>query len=209
MSVSYECQKWARSQNIGGSPKMILVTLSLFVNNKYQCWPSYKTLAFETGLSVKTVERALKKLEDDGFVHIERRKIKHTHLYTFPKSYTQVNQTLCLVSKNKPDILTNKPDTVSLQTRHHDVLTPKNSHIESFLIKKQEEQKMYKWSYEEQSVVDQAFDPSQTEVEPIVQLIRQSPLFAMAQKARSAEMRSGFQKTLYWEAKHTLEGPQE
>lgn len=205
--MSYEYQKWARSQVIAGSAKAVLVSLSLFVNEKGQCWPSYETLAFETGLSRKTIQRSVQKLYKLGLIHIENRKIKHSNLYTLGKSYPQVNRSQRPVYQKQTGQMENKQVTVSSQTGHSDLLSSMNIHIELDKNKKQEEQKMNnpKDSAENvQCLIDQAFDLDQTEVPRIVQLMREDPNFRIACKCRSDGIRKAFEQQIYGKAEDRL-----
>lgn len=140
--MSYEPIKWARSQTIKGIPKSVLVSLSHFVNENRQCWPSYETLSLETGFSVKSVQRAVNFLEEKGFIKIERRQIKHTHVYIFPNSYPQANRSHSPVYKNKQVKSTTKQVTQSSQTGHSDLLTPMNYYKELEFNKNEHDQKM-------------------------------------------------------------------
>lgn len=205
--MSYEYQKWARLQVIAGSAKAVLVSLSHFVNRDGQCWPSHQTVAFETGLSISSVERAIRKLKKEGFIQVQPRKIRHTNLYIFPRSYPQVNPSHRRVYENKPVKSNDKPVRVTGQTRHPDVLTVMNSHIELSDNKKQEEQKMNnpKDSAENvQGLIDQAFDLDQTEVPRIVQLMREDPNFRIACKCRSDGIRKAFEQQIYGKAEDRL-----
>lgn len=51
----------------------VALTLSLHMNERGgSCFPSREELARETGLSVRTVDKAIRTLEDAGWLHVER-----------------------------------------------------------------------------------------------------------------------------------------
>lgn len=142
MSLSYEYQKWARDQPITGPTKSVLVVLSLFINDKGQCWPSYKTMSFETGLSIKTIQRSIQKLEKLGFLQIHRHQFKNSNSYLFPQSYPHRVRSHSPHLK-KSEVKSRESEvTQSRETGQSDLLTTRNSHIESLLEKGGEEQKM-------------------------------------------------------------------
>lgn len=62
---------WARdAQSTKGAEREVLYALILRCSSqkKYSCFPSYQQLAEDTGLNIKTVKRAAKKLEDAGII---------------------------------------------------------------------------------------------------------------------------------------------
>lgn len=58
--------------------------------DKLEAWPAQTTIAEETNMSVRTVERAVKRLEEHGFIHITKQHGKdgriHNHYYLIAKS---------------------------------------------------------------------------------------------------------------------------
>lgn len=55
-----------------GSPSTVWHYLSTFANNEGECWPKIDTIAADLGLHDRTVQRALKALEDGGALVIKR-----------------------------------------------------------------------------------------------------------------------------------------
>jgi biotin operon repressor len=66
---------WARALHLPGIRQAILVVLSTHCDSQGEVWASYSCLAQETGVSRRTVVRALQSLQADGFLrHTGRRK---------------------------------------------------------------------------------------------------------------------------------------
>lgn len=74
----YDVCTWARRQRVGqSSRKMILILLAEYADRfTWECHPSIELLADNAEVDVRTVGRALKKLEDDGFIGRERLRRK-------------------------------------------------------------------------------------------------------------------------------------
>jgi DNA-binding Lrp family transcriptional regulator len=67
--------------------KSILFALVLRMNETAECWPSYLTLAEDSGVSVATAKRRVKRLEELGHLTVRRRRIagsseSETNVYT-------------------------------------------------------------------------------------------------------------------------------
>ena len=73
--MSFKVMAWA-SQQKTGSPtrKLILLLLADRSNDEGYCWPSIKTIAEDCELKRDAVIRNIKRLEQDGFISIVRRK---------------------------------------------------------------------------------------------------------------------------------------
>ncbi len=66
---------WAfKVQGVFAPHKLVLLALANFANNVNQSWASQSTLAKMTGLTTKTIRKALKDLEADGFISREERR---------------------------------------------------------------------------------------------------------------------------------------
>ena len=59
-------------------------------NDKDSCYPSYKTLADELGMSKTTVGKYLTKLSENGYLLIESGDKESSNHYYFPKSSLEV-----------------------------------------------------------------------------------------------------------------------
>jgi DNA-binding MarR family transcriptional regulator len=73
----YEWRDAIRSERGPPSPttRLVLICLSLWINrNERQCWPSQKTLARHTGLSLRTVKQHLALADDEGWIFRERKR---------------------------------------------------------------------------------------------------------------------------------------
>jgi len=66
------------SHQFSGSQRALLDALALRANpdRDYRCWPSYATLALDTGLDETTLRRAAKALEDANLIRRQRRKTR-------------------------------------------------------------------------------------------------------------------------------------
>jgi DNA-binding transcriptional ArsR family regulator len=74
--VSHQATKWARVQNLHKTPKAVLLNLADRADPRTDyCFPGQKTIASDTGLSERTVRRALTYLEECGYIkRWERRR---------------------------------------------------------------------------------------------------------------------------------------
>jgi len=71
--MSMKAFRWAKAQEgLTSAEKFVLVMLGDHFNDEWhRSWPSYATLAGETGLSVSTVKRSIKALRARGLVTVE------------------------------------------------------------------------------------------------------------------------------------------
>ena len=72
--MSMKAYRWAKKQGgLTSAEKFVLVMLADYYNDAWsRAWPSLKTLAGDTALSVSTVQRALRGLQEIGIVAAER-----------------------------------------------------------------------------------------------------------------------------------------
>lgn len=71
--MSYKATGWAYDLPLKGAPKPVLVALADMADEAASCYPGQERLSAMTGLSVKTVSRALARLEAAGLIKRERR----------------------------------------------------------------------------------------------------------------------------------------
>jgi len=72
--MSFTALAWASKQKTGnGTTKLILLCLANYADDKNSCFPSFKTICLISECSRATVIRALKKLEEKGFISINKR----------------------------------------------------------------------------------------------------------------------------------------
>lgn len=72
--MSYDAQAWARKIRTGSPTlKAILMSLANRSNDEHACWPSQETISSDTEFDVRTVRRALLKLEDMGILRRQTR----------------------------------------------------------------------------------------------------------------------------------------
>tara|TARA_R110000796_G_scaffold63092_1_gene145399 strand:- start:528 stop:1196 length:669 start_codon:yes stop_codon:yes gene_type:complete len=72
--MSFTALAWASKQKTGnGTTKLILLCLANYADDKNLCFPSFKTICSISECSRATVIRTLKKLEEKGFITINKR----------------------------------------------------------------------------------------------------------------------------------------
>lgn len=54
--------------------KLVLLVLARHVNNDGQCWPSMKRISKLTGMSISSIKRKIRLLEESGLVRHRRRR---------------------------------------------------------------------------------------------------------------------------------------
>lgn len=64
---------WGAKLKVPSREKLVLMLMGNYANARAECWPSYSTLAASCAVSVGTVKRALKQLEEWGLVEVENR----------------------------------------------------------------------------------------------------------------------------------------
>ena len=74
--MGFKLNKLCEKANIKGISKQVLSKLCDHASpsNNYKCWPSNKTLASETGRSIRSIQRAIKTLKDSEYIFIIKRK---------------------------------------------------------------------------------------------------------------------------------------
>jgi DNA-binding transcriptional ArsR family regulator len=70
-------RKAVRDSGLDPRAKLVAFTLSVYMNGAGECWPSKEALAENTGLGLRTVDRAILRLEAAGYLLIERRGGRH------------------------------------------------------------------------------------------------------------------------------------
>lgn len=66
--MSYQAINWAYEVALRQTPKAVLVALANFADESNECFPGQERLAKMAGVSVRTVSRALKDLEELGLI---------------------------------------------------------------------------------------------------------------------------------------------
>jgi len=66
--MSVKAISWAFTQQVKPSMKVLLLALADHADDEGYCFPSVPTLASKSTLSVRTVQRTIERLIDDGFV---------------------------------------------------------------------------------------------------------------------------------------------
>jgi DNA-binding transcriptional MocR family regulator len=69
----HEWQRAIRDTQLDGTTKAVAQALAVRMNGDNACWPSKPTLAQDCGFSVRTVDRAIRRLELIGLLKVRRR----------------------------------------------------------------------------------------------------------------------------------------
>lgn len=84
--MSFQAMAWAVEQDLPMREKMVLLILANYASNERgDCHPSVGLLAKDCGASKDSIIRAIKSLEDQGFVSVNRRMSDGVNL---PNTYT-------------------------------------------------------------------------------------------------------------------------
>jgi hypothetical protein len=70
--VSVDATRWAWSQSLKASEKLVLLALADRAGENHGCWPSVSRLVSDTGLDKKTISAVTQRLEDCGLLVISR-----------------------------------------------------------------------------------------------------------------------------------------
>lgn len=71
--MSIQAVAWAIRARVGDQVlKLVLIALANYANDDWQSWPKIKTLAADAECSTRTIQRALVRLSEAGFVRIEQ-----------------------------------------------------------------------------------------------------------------------------------------
>jgi DNA-binding transcriptional MocR family regulator len=71
--MSVRVSTWAWQQPLVGADKLVLLALADQANDAGSCWPGQATLAKKCGISERTLQSRLAKLESGGYIARERR----------------------------------------------------------------------------------------------------------------------------------------
>jgi DNA-binding transcriptional MocR family regulator len=99
--MSIQAMTWAYEQDLSPTYKFVLVTLANYATSHEAhctCFPGQKTLARDTGMDERTVRRALKFLEDMGFID-RMRRCRKDGTRTSDETMLMVNRALCPVGQ--------------------------------------------------------------------------------------------------------------
>lgn len=73
--MSLQALSWAFAQQSLKSPqKFVLVTLANYADENGSCFPGQARISLDTGMSVRSVKRCLKSLEELGYIWVENRQ---------------------------------------------------------------------------------------------------------------------------------------
>jgi hypothetical protein len=98
--------------SVRGNLKLVAILLANYANDKGIAWPSVETLAKQTGLSTRQIQRILPQIEKAGLVKISTGGgRKRTHKYQF--TYVGNHDNLSSFPHRNGDNLSQKGDTMS------------------------------------------------------------------------------------------------
>lgn len=121
--MSYRALNWAWEADLPMAQKFVLVALADMADEKETCYPGQERLAKMTGMSVSTVRRAVKTLEDSGAITRRARGVAGGGR-TSDRYFLNTNQPICTVrgyrSSEAP-----KPVNDDVETGHSDRGTPR------------------------------------------------------------------------------------
>lgn len=79
--MSFQAMTWAVEQELPTNEKMVLIMLANRTNHDTgRCDPSHKRLAADCGMSISTLKRCLKSLEESGLLEVINRKTGEVNL---------------------------------------------------------------------------------------------------------------------------------
>jgi DNA-binding IscR family transcriptional regulator len=81
MSSRLDWRVAVRDSNLSPTAKHVALTLDTYMNSRGLAWPTRTTLAGGVGVSVKTVERALKELSQSRFITVHRGRGRTPNMY--------------------------------------------------------------------------------------------------------------------------------
>lgn len=84
---------WAIQQALQAPEKPVLLALANRANNKGIAFPGMRSMAFDLGISERTVSRAIKRLEEKGLI---TRKLQHNRKGQYPHNSYTLNMVVIL-----------------------------------------------------------------------------------------------------------------
>jgi hypothetical protein len=82
--MSWQAMAWAIQQRVRPpARKLLLVALANYADKDGVCWPSQARLAYDTEMSLDTIQRQTKKLVADGLMRVERPPKRRGQWQTF------------------------------------------------------------------------------------------------------------------------------
>lgn len=112
--MANEWVTWAYQQQLAPTTKFVLVVMGDRADHEGYCWPSRRDIAEKTGLSERSVSRAISDLEENGYIKIVPRRRKDG--FKASNGYYLQN--------SSHDNLSPENDQVSSDTESPDKLSP-------------------------------------------------------------------------------------
>ena len=82
--MSFQAMAWALKQPAKTNEKFLLIVIANYADERGHAWPSVERLCLDTGMARATVQRALRKLERNGFITCHKRvrgQLQTSNLY--------------------------------------------------------------------------------------------------------------------------------
>lgn len=91
MSAPLQWRIAIRDSGLDPTAKYVALTLETYMNGKGAAWPSRATLAANTGRSISTIDRALLRIEQAGYLKVKRSRGRGSNRYraVIPNSRTR------------------------------------------------------------------------------------------------------------------------
>src|SRR5438445_1181927 len=71
--MSWQASTWALEQRVGDPIlKILLLAAANYADPNGRCWPKVETLAFDSEVSKRTIQRKLVELQELGFIRVEQ-----------------------------------------------------------------------------------------------------------------------------------------
>lgn len=155
MSISCMNAVWTKSRSTGFA-RLVLLALADSADDLNYCWPGHEKIAKKAAISVRSVIRQVKLLEDLGELVVEHNRRKGNK-YIVKLGLTDA-QVAVSIAKNFSDDYTNKCDTVALNGEKKAGGLPEHKVTESHIRSD---------SYVTSEVTAMSHDPSITVNEPV------------------------------------------
>lgn len=129
--MSYKATNWAYELPLRGSTKPVLVVLADMADDENSCFPGQERIARMSGLNVRTVQRALAKLEEFNLIEREHR-VGFGGFRTSDRYRLLLENSLddnLSPDSESPDTVSDLPDTVTEPTRQS-VVAEENHQLE-------------------------------------------------------------------------------
>lgn len=78
--MSFQAMGWATALKLPTRDKFVLIMMANYADENGKCWPSMNRLCDDTGMGKDSIIRAIKALEENGILSVERRMVEGVNL---------------------------------------------------------------------------------------------------------------------------------